>query len=100
MVKPANRQVRFSGETVNVSSGGVLFETDATVEEGEPIEYYITLPTSPSPVERLRLHCVGKVVRSAPLEGDSAAGRVSIAATMERYEFTRQRMATGSPLAR
>lgn len=100
MVKPSNRQVRFSGETVNVSSNGVLFEADTAVEEGEPIEYYITLPTSPSPVERLRLHCVGKVVRSAPMAGDDAAGRFTIAATMERYEFTRQRMAAGSPLSR
>jgi hypothetical protein len=100
MVKPSNRQVRFSGETVNVSSSGVLFEADATVEEGEPIEYYITLPTSPSPIERLRLHCVGKVMRIAPLEGDGPPARYSIAATMERYEFTRQRMAAGSPLSR
>lgn len=98
MVKPSNRQVRFAGETINVSSGGVLFETDTTVDEGEAIEYYITLPTSPSPIERLRLHCVGKVVRSSPV--DEGGARHCIAATMERYEFTRQRMAAGSPLAR
>jgi len=100
MVKPSNRQVRFAGETVNVSSSGVLFEADTAVEEGEPIEYYITLPTSPSPIERLRLHCVGKVVRSAAVESEGHPGRFSIAATMERYEFTRQRMAAGSPLSR
>jgi hypothetical protein len=100
MVRPTNRQVRFSGETVNVSSGGVLFEAETTVEEGEAIEYYITLPTSPSPVERLRLHCIGKVVRSEAMLGDGEAGRFTIAATMERYEFTRQRMAAGSPLSR
>jgi len=98
MFRPSNRQLRISGETVNISSSGVLFAADCQLEEGEPIEYYITLPTAPSPQERLRLHCVGKVVRLDKLMDDS--GGMQIAATMERYEFTRQRMATGSPLAR
>ena len=100
MVRPSNRQTRITGETVNISSNGVLFCAECALEEGEPIEYYITLPTAPSPLERLRLHCVGKVVRSAEASVEGSSGVYQIAATMERYEFTRQRMATGSPLSR
>ena len=99
LVRPSNRLLRISGETVNISSNGVLFQAETMAEEGEPLEYYITLPTSPSPTERLRLHCVGKVVRmvESPEEGRTM---YTIAVTMERYEFTRQRMATSSPIGR
>jgi hypothetical protein len=100
MVRPSNRQIRMTGETINISSNGVLFQAEGGVEEGESIEYYITLPTSPSPTERLRLHCVGKVVRVSENADESPGARFTMAATMERYEFTRQRMAASSPLSR
>ncbi len=69
------------GETKNLSSSGVLFRSDASLRIGEPVEYVITLPTSPSPGELVRLHCVGKIVRFAR--------QAEIAATLERYEFVR-----------
>ena len=99
MVRPSNRQLRIAGETINISSNGVLFLADSGADEGEPLEYYITLPTSPSPTERLRLHCVGKVVRVTEV-ADTPGGKATIAVTMERYEFTRQRMATSAALGR
>jgi len=70
-------------ETRNMSSVGVLFEAegDADLKIGESVEYMITLPTSPGSKDRVRLHCLGKVVRLA-----QAAG---VAATLERYEFVR-----------
>jgi hypothetical protein len=72
------------GETRNLSSSGVLFSSPAPMEIGAPIEYLITLPKVPGTRAEVRLRCMGKVVRS---EIDSA-----FAATLERYEFLRQRI--------
>ena len=67
------------GETRNLSSTGVLFAAEAQVAIGDPVEYMITLPTPPE-TARVRIRCLGKVVRF----GDS-----EVAATLERYEFVR-----------
>src|ERR1017187_10399003 len=77
----ALRQVSQHGETKNVSSAGVLFQSEADLHIGEPVEYVIPLPTSPADGERVRLHCIGKVGRFAR--------KAEIAATLERYEFVR-----------
>ncbi len=69
------------GETKNLSSGGVLFHSDAELAIGDPVEYVITLPTSPAAGELVRLRCIGKVVRFAR--------KAEFAATLERYEFVR-----------
>ena len=71
------------GETKNVSSTGVLFKSEAEVQVGQPIEYFITLPKASGTRVDVRLRCVGKVLR-----GDADA---SFAATLERYEFIRTR---------
>ena len=72
-----------SGETRNVSSCGVLFASKAAMSIGESIEYTITLPKAPGTRIDVRLRCIGKVVRyDTPTQ---------IAATMERYEFVRER---------
>lgn len=71
------------GETQNVSSAGVLFTSQAPVEIGESIEYLITFPKVPGSRVDVRLRCVGKVVRSGAAS--------TFAATLERYEFLRQR---------
>ena len=71
------------GETRNVSSCGVLFTSKAPVAIGESIEYMITLPKAPGVRSDVRLRCIGKVIR-----GDEAS---RYAATLERYEFVRQK---------
>ncbi len=71
------------GETKNVSSTGVLFKSEAEVQVGQPIEYFITFPRIPGSRVDVRLKCVGKVLR-----GDTEA---TFAATLERYEFVRAR---------
>jgi PilZ domain-containing protein len=76
-------RTKSKGETRNVSSAGVLFTSHARVEVGESIEYLITLPKVPGSRVDVRLHCIGKVVRNAP--------KSACAATLERYEFLRQR---------
>ena len=71
------------GETRNVSSCGVLFAANTPVAIGDPIEYVITLPKAKSSRINVRLRCVGTVVR-----GEQGS---EFAATMERYEFVRER---------
>lgn len=77
LVRTGTQTVGKTGETRNLSSSGVLFTSDASVEVGQPIEFVITLPT------KVRLRCIGKVVRT---EGLAAA---NVAATLERFEFVR-----------
>lgn len=72
------------GETKNVSSCGVLFAADTPVEVGDPIEYLITLPKAKGARVSVRLRCIGKVVR-----GEDGP---HFAATLERYEFVRERV--------
>ena len=69
------------GETRNVSSGGVLFASRSQVDVGDVIEYVITLPRAAGTRADVRLHCVGRVIRTI---GDEA-----YAATLDRYEFIR-----------
>lgn len=74
-----------NGETRNLSSGGVLFSSDAQIDAGETIEYTIQLDgeqAGPS------LHCLGKVTRS---QGGDGLEPCEVAATLERYEFVRVR---------
>ena len=95
VIRPHHSPAHLVGETCNISSNGVLFKTDHPIEVGESLEYYVTLPTAPSPNERLRLRCVGKVIRTLSHSlghPDPDPGHV-LAVTMERYEFMRQRVA-------
>jgi PilZ domain-containing protein len=77
-------RTKSKGETRNVSSAGVLFTSQAPVKVGESIEYMITLPKVPGSRTDVRLRCVGKVLRSEDPQS-------AFAATLERYEFVRQR---------
>lgn len=74
-----------------MSSGGVLFTTDVSVDIGDAIEYIITLPTGSNAGGLVRLRCMGKVTRF-DVDGKSSPIRPShaIAATLERYEFVRK----------
>lgn len=76
-------------ETRNVSSGGVLFASEAQLQVGEPIEYFITLPPTGRENPPVRLHCVGTVIRAESRHTIVRDRPFSVAATMERYEFVR-----------
>jgi len=81
LVRGGSRSLSDVGETRNLSSVGVLFRSEARLKIGEPLEYLITLPTSPQNGDHVRIHCLGKVVRFAR--------KTEVAATLERYEFVR-----------
>ncbi len=88
LVREGNRRLDEVGETMNLSSGGVLFRSHAELEVGSPIEYLITL--QPGGRENaIQIHCVGKVVRRHHAGGDEKEEGIAMAATLERYEFVR-----------
>jgi hypothetical protein len=84
-------RVAFAGQTKNISSSGVLFLAEKEPDIGGPIEYIITL--NHDGPQSVTLRCMGKVVRSdrmGPL-GDEMRPGFQVAATLERYEFVRER---------
>lgn len=81
LIRKGTQKLSEYGETRNLSSVGVLFEAVSPLRIGEAVEYMITLPSTPNNGDKVRLHCLGKVVRCSPETG--------VAATLERYEFVR-----------
>jgi hypothetical protein len=79
----ADGNIKNGGETKNLSSCGVLFTSGEPVEVGDSIEYLITFPKARGSRVEVKLRCVGKVLR-----GDLGS---TFAATLERYEFLRNR---------
>jgi PilZ domain len=84
-------RVELAGRTRNISSSGVLFTMEREPELGGPIEYVITLTRDDAQVVNLR--CMGKIVRTGRVDPDQdeALPAFRIAATLERYEFVRDR---------
>jgi PilZ domain-containing protein len=90
LIREGNRPRQEAGETMNMSSAGVLFTSNLELEIGSPIEYFITLQKGSNGADGIRLHCMGKVVRrhdGTTLNDDDDI--VAMAATLERYEFVR-----------
>jgi hypothetical protein len=81
------RSVSGSGETRNLSSGGVLFASDTKIDIGEPVEYVIDMNRTGG----ASLHCLGKVMRlETGIPGwQDPAKPFEMAVTLERYEFVR-----------
>lgn len=90
LIRHGTSLIGSSGETRNLSSSGVLFTADANMEVGEPIEYMITLTGGPLSRDEVRLRCLGTVMR---LDEDTvdALHQRAVAATLERYEFIREK---------
>ncbi len=73
-----------TAETRDVSSRGICFYMNSSVQEGSEIEFTLTLPPEITLTESIRVHCKGKVVRVEP---SGPRGQTCIAALIERYEF-------------
>jgi hypothetical protein len=82
-------RVTVNGLTKNISSSGVLFTTQREPDLGGPIEYIITLNHDTS--QAVTLRCIGKVLRADRVSFDPGGANFQIAATLERYEFVRER---------
>ena len=82
-------RVTFAGITQNISSTGVLFTSEREPDLGGPIEYVISL--NHEGPQSVSLRCVGKVLRAERLYDHHEPGEYQVAATLERYEFVRER---------
>ena len=82
LTRKSFQRVSEHGETRNISSKGVLFQTQSRMRVGELVEYIVTLPAASrrSGKKVVRLHCSGRVARWVESE---------VAATLERYKFVR-----------
>ncbi|MBZ5575807.1 MAG: PilZ domain-containing protein [Acidobacteriia bacterium] len=73
------------GQTVNLSSHGVLFEAEEALLPGKPVELWIAWPVKLDEKVRLRLWAFGRIVR---IQASCVAVRIS------RYEFRTRRLET------
>lgn len=85
-LRPAGAAKFETCETRNLSSGGVLFQSQTAFEVGDPVEYRITLPSTAQ--DAVELLCRGKVIRRSAKD---TAELPQVAATLERYEFVRNK---------
>lgn len=91
LVRAGNQPLCLLGETRNMSSAGVLFASDCNMAVGEAIEYIITLPGGEPEGETVQLRCHGRVLRIGKDLANHSGTRCAVAATVDRYEFLRQK---------
>ena len=77
-----------NAQTRNISSGGVLFSSEADVPIGGAIEYVVTLADLEG--TQVDLRCFGKVVRLERPAVEPQTPEYLIAATLDRYQFVRR----------
>ena len=70
-------------ECQDVSSHGVFFFLQQTLQNGSPLDIVLTLPFEITLAEPVRVRCEARVQRAEP----AGEGRVGIAAKIERYRF-------------
>jgi hypothetical protein len=93
VIRSGADHVTLPGLTNNISSSGVLFTTEHEPDLRGSIEYIITL--NHEGAQSVSLRCIGKILRSdrVPSGSDLQLQAFQIAATLERYEFVRERSA-------
>jgi len=72
-------------QSQNISSNGVLFQVDADMPVGSPVDFTIMMPASILGAESdVQIDCRGRVVRSVDEEGRRGVGVV-----IDEYRFER-----------
>jgi hypothetical protein len=75
-----------TAETQNVSANGVLFEVDADMPVGSPVDFTISLPADVVGSDAdVRVDCRGRVVRSF-----AEGGRRGVGVVIDEYRFERR----------
>ena len=75
-----------AAETQNISANGVLFEVDADMPVGSPVDFTISLPADVvGAPEDVRVDCRGRVVRSF-----EDGGRRGVGVVIDEYRFERR----------
>lgn len=70
-------------ECQDVSSHGVFFFLQQSLQNGSPLDIVLTLPSEVTRAEPVRVRCEARVQRAE----HAGEGRVGIAAKIERYRF-------------
>ena len=72
-------------QTIDISAGGILFETETEVEVGSAVEFTVAMPGDALGFDRdVLVKCSGRVVRCA----QEASGR-RVAVVIDEYKFER-----------
>jgi|SRR5580700_2076744 hypothetical protein len=75
----------YHAKTIDISAGGLLFRTEASIELGSPVEFTIEMPADVLRTEHpVLVKCQGRVVRCT----EEPAGH-SIAVVIDEYHFER-----------
>ena len=74
--------LRTRGETINVSSSGVLFTAEERIAVGDSIDYLITFPRFRRTRRNVQLLCSGRVLREE--------SQLTFAASLDRHTFARE----------
>jgi c-di-GMP-binding flagellar brake protein YcgR len=72
-------------ETIDISSGGILFRSETDVEVGSFVEFTVAMPADVLGSDRdILVQCKGRVVRCS----EELSGR-SVAVVIDEYQFER-----------
>ena len=82
---PTNGVGEVAGHTRDVSSRGVFFYMNSEIEEGNAINFVMTLPSEITLSDPVRVHCTGRVVRVT-----QAGDEQGVAVAIEKYDFVHQ----------
>ena len=75
-----------SAESQNMSANGVLFEVDADMPVGSPVDFTISLHAEVVGADAdVKVECHGRVIRS-----NSEDGRRGVAVVIDEYRFERR----------
>jgi hypothetical protein len=96
-VRIANEQYR--AETIDISAGGVLLLTDASMSVGSTVEFSIEMPSDALGTDHsVWVNCQGRVVRSLPA---SCTAGLQVAVVIDDYSLERREVTPrGPPLQR
>ena len=75
----------YRAKTIDISAGGVLFQTEATIEVDSQVEFTIEMPGDALGTDHpVLVKCHGRVVRTS----NEATGR-NVAVVIDEYQFER-----------
>jgi len=77
-----------NGQTRDISTRGVYFLIDQSLEPGSTLDFMLTLPAEITQGTEVFIHAQGKVVRVERKPGEDAE-RLGVAAVIEKYDIIR-----------
>lgn len=85
-----------TGESLDISEGGIYFVTNAMLEEGEMVELRFSMPEEIANEPSTEWRCTGRVVRTEAIGG--MHGRLGVRVRFDCYEVERPKGTTSIQL--